>query len=100
MLDYKQYYLNLSRVIETDNATFWELEYSARDEYGMNDLSPLSWHEVIHSFEENDELFQRWYHNSGTRTSNAECGILCKIENICQLKSATVTQALECAVFH
>ncbi|KAK9721171.1 hypothetical protein K7432_003643 [Basidiobolus ranarum] len=39
----------------------WELMYSAKEAYGLNDLSPNSWNELIDRFETDPELFNQFF---------------------------------------
>jgi sphingomyelin phosphodiesterase len=61
-LDYVQYRANLGDAIRT-GAPQWEVAYTARDEYGLADLSPASMKALIARFASNATLFDDFSQN-------------------------------------
>ncbi|VDK45699.1 unnamed protein product [Gongylonema pulchrum] len=45
--DFHTYFLNLSKAATIDVEPRWELLYSAKKEYGMDNLNPTSWDRLI-----------------------------------------------------
>ena len=82
LVDYKQYIVNLSATILNDEPSY-ELEYSAKSAYGLPDLSPKSWANLVQRFQTDDNLFQKWYyyyHKSFDPTDHCDskCKGVCK----------------------
>ena len=49
VLDYRQYYLDLSTANER-NVAEWLPEYNLTEYYGLNDVSPYELHNLVESF--------------------------------------------------
>ena len=60
MLDYRQYYLDLSTANQREVAE-WQTEYNLSDYYGLREVSPLELHRLVENFASPDgmNLFTR-----------------------------------------
>jgi hypothetical protein len=60
VLDYRQFYLDLSAA-NMRNATEWQSEYNFTEYYGLNEVSANELHNLVESFagHEGTSLFQR-----------------------------------------
>uniref|UniRef100_A0A0N4ZDC5 Sphingomyelin phosphodiesterase n=1 Tax=Parastrongyloides trichosuri TaxID=131310 RepID=A0A0N4ZDC5_PARTI len=85
IIESETYYANLTETSETKPPE-WKLEYKLKEEYGMNDLSPESFHNVTVKFEHDLELFDKYYlyYNRNYRS----CKATCRMNAICALRSA------------
>jgi len=82
LVNFEQYITNLTLANELDKPA-WYLEYTAKEEYQMPDLSPASWAQLVEQFKYNDALFQTYYSNFHTQVLNSKCEGDCKIDKIC-----------------
>jgi len=98
LLDYSQFYLNLSEANVPGNSPSIRKEYSFREAYGVPDMSPLSFDDLTKRFVSNDSLFQEFYlripalgpMNSGI------CNGSCKASEICSLLNILPSQYQVC----
>ncbi|XP_023341908.1 acid sphingomyelinase-like phosphodiesterase 3b [Eurytemora carolleeae] len=60
VLDFSQFYLNLTQANEIGKA-HWELEYSFLDFYNISDLSALSVASLLERMKTDDKLFNQYY---------------------------------------
>lgn len=60
VLDHESYIFNLTKA-NIKREIEWEFEYSAKETYGMDSLLPSDWDALIQRFEEDDDLFQKFY---------------------------------------
>ncbi len=107
IVDYEQYITNLTEANEL-NQVNWYLEYSAKAEYNMTDLSPQSWHELTNRyykvyllncrFEEDDTLFQLWYFNYLSGNGYSPCEGDCKTDLLCFLRASTYDDYIKCSL--
>uniref|UniRef100_A0A0N5BGI1 Sphingomyelin phosphodiesterase n=1 Tax=Strongyloides papillosus TaxID=174720 RepID=A0A0N5BGI1_STREA len=85
VLEAETYYTNISEATQT-NPPVWKLEYKFTQEYGMPDLSPKSFNDLIVRLEKNETLFNM-YHLNYYRNYR-KCDEKCKEDFICSMKSA------------
>uniref|UniRef100_A0A0K0F4R8 Sphingomyelin phosphodiesterase n=1 Tax=Strongyloides venezuelensis TaxID=75913 RepID=A0A0K0F4R8_STRVS len=85
VLEAETYYTNISEATQT-NPPVWKLEYKFTQAYGMPDLSPKSFNDLIMRLEKNETLFNK-YHFYYYR-NDRKCDEKCKKDSICSLKSA------------
>ncbi|PRP89006.1 putative sphingomyelin phosphodiesterase [Planoprotostelium fungivorum] len=83
-IDYDHYMTNLEAANENDKPE-WKLEYSARDEYSVKDLSPASYDDLWHRFATDDALFQKWHKNTRTQVDQSVCDANCKKSALCEM---------------
>ena len=86
-MDHQTYYLDLSKVPEHGVTTF-ELEYAAKKEYKLQDLSPDSWNNLLNDMTEDDDLFQIMYKAFTKQVVREPCHTLCKRNYICSMRNA------------
>lgn len=60
VLDHESYIFNLTKA-NTQRKIEWEFEYSAKEAFGMTSLLPSDWDALVQRFEEDDDLFQKFY---------------------------------------
>uniref|UniRef100_A0A0N4ZDC3 Guanylate cyclase n=1 Tax=Parastrongyloides trichosuri TaxID=131310 RepID=A0A0N4ZDC3_PARTI len=85
VIESETYYANLTGTNE-EKAPKWELEYKLKEEYGMNDLSPESFHNLITKFENQKELFEKYY--LYYNRNYIPCESKCRKNAICILRQA------------
>jgi len=87
-VDYDHYTTDIVAANKNDKPE-WKLEYSAKSEYGLKDLSPASWDDLWHRFQDDDVLFQRYYQNLNTRVNATDiCDAECKRDHLCDIVAA------------
>ena len=98
VLDYTQYFANMSSPsYQTDGPT-WAKLYSAKELYGAAlappvtdpaaELTPAFWHNVTEAFESNDALFQTYFAYKSRGYSTSTCTGSCKDQEICGIRAA------------
>lgn len=87
ILNYKQYYLNLASLIQGNGNTNWTLEYDAKTDYSIPDLSPKSMLNLAQSFKaDNLALFSKYLtYNSVSQIRNPPCDSACKLTQVCSI---------------
>jgi len=96
IVDYHQYNMDLNSSWSTGTAE-WKLYYSAKQAYGLKDMSAQSWTDLVKVFEKDDALFQQWNrrHYSGYfGTGTCEGG--CKNSTLCGFEASTFKDLFEC----
>ena len=105
ILDFTTYYFDLSAAAKTGKLAS-KREYSAKEGYGLNDLSPKSWNDLVRKMEafvfcsllillylkvtrmsKDLSLFRRYrdfFYRSGP-ASSSKCGRSCRLEMLCDL---------------
>ncbi|CAH8647043.1 unnamed protein product [Dicrocoelium dendriticum] len=105
LLDYTQYYLNLS-----ERAPTWQKEYQAREEYGIRNLTAPSMADLLDEFTvENDKdghWGKYWKHHLGGRPhdpvqyfENGECPeaqSVCRCQQVCAMRHSEFTELTQC----
>jgi len=61
-----------------------ELIYSAKEEYGMHDLSPAAWHDLASRMMHNITVLHQYQSNFGTRVSDDVRGLCSEDDKACQ----------------
>ncbi|VDM99911.1 unnamed protein product, partial [Thelazia callipaeda] len=84
--NFHTYFLNLTSISTNPSTTpIWELLYSAKEEYGMNDLSPESWDSLIDRI-----IYEPLFYNKFIRNSNRRddfiCDRECRFDSLCFLR--------------
>uniref|UniRef100_A0AC35U4T5 Sphingomyelin phosphodiesterase n=1 Tax=Rhabditophanes sp. KR3021 TaxID=114890 RepID=A0AC35U4T5_9BILA len=89
VIDHQTYVFNLSKPESKDNLTkpHFELLYSAKDAYQMNDMSPVSWNNLINQIETDPVMFDKFLDNY-SRNLKFKCNDSCKKEMVCSLHRA------------
>ncbi|VDO55733.1 unnamed protein product [Onchocerca flexuosa] len=86
VVNFHTYFLNLTRTNEM-NATSptWELLYSAKEEYGLKDLSPKSWDHLINEITYQKTTYDKFIKNS-LRRDDFICEEKCRYNTLCFLR--------------
>ncbi|ESO05258.1 hypothetical protein HELRODRAFT_77714 [Helobdella robusta] len=87
VLDHETYIMNIT-LSNTLNQTIWVKEYSAKEAYQLESLSPLDWHDLILRMEWNATLFNFYFKNYFKSNMGQEsCDAKCKMYMLCSLAS-------------
>ncbi|XP_071178184.1 acid sphingomyelinase-like phosphodiesterase 3b isoform X2 [Mytilus edulis] len=96
ILDYHQYFLNLSAVITT-NKDKWEKEYDAKKDYGLTSLTPVDFMKAAKSFRNNPKLFKKYIqYNSVSQNLNPDCNETCKRVHVCSITELRMSDFNDC----
>lgn len=97
VLDFTVYYANMSLPSYQTNPT-WQKLYSFKEAYGsllcppytdpFSPITPAFAHNVTVLFENNDAVFQQYYFRKQRGWGYVPCTGTCKVDEICQLRSA------------
>ncbi|XP_072022827.1 acid sphingomyelinase-like phosphodiesterase 3b [Amphiura filiformis] len=102
LLDWEQFYLDLSKVVEED-APVWESQYQASESYNLDDLSPTSMHKLVESFQADDSpTFDRYYLHNSVNYDASKCSGECKEAQLCAITEVDrdgYTMCLESSAF-
>jgi len=99
LLDYVQYYVNLTQTIRTNRAT-WEQLYRATTYFGLPDLSPASWNSLVTKMKRDSKVFQRWFSIHFAGGPSKPCTSAACIQSwICALTSSDPDTTLSCGDF-
>ncbi|VIO95403.1 Uncharacterized protein BM_BM1724 [Brugia malayi] len=86
VVNFHTYFLNLTKIgMNTTTSPVWELLYSAKEEYGLNDLSPVSWDLLINKIIYEKSIYSRFVRNS-IRRDNFICERKCRYNLLCNLR--------------
>ena len=98
VLDFTQYYANMSLPDYQTSGPQWGKLYSAKETYGSQlnpqvtdpsaELTPAFWHDVTTAFESDDALFQTYYSYKSRAYNTSTCTGSCKSEEICGMRAA------------
>jgi len=105
IVDYTQYFLNLSSADATGHAN-WMVEYHATRAYGIQTIDAASLSNVVQRFANNSELFGRYYLYNSVSRDLSNCTGLCKKEQICAAsevdldKYSLCLEAMHCCCHH
>ncbi|KAL3856819.1 hypothetical protein ACJMK2_011534 [Sinanodonta woodiana] len=86
VLDFTNYYLNLTEANQSGNAE-WKMEYNAKTAYGLNNLYPKNWNDLIYRMKDDDDLFQKFYRHNSKSAVLTPCTGDCKTSLLCDLKT-------------
>jgi len=96
LIDYDQYYFDLDSVPANTVPDIIKL-YSAKAEYNLTDLSPLSWSCLVDKMEEDSNLLmQHLNHYYIDSREDLQCNASCQREHICSLRHCTYDQHYYC----
>ncbi|ELU13803.1 hypothetical protein CAPTEDRAFT_222101 [Capitella teleta] len=91
-IDYDHFYLDLN-----DDAPKVTHLYRASEEYGMEDLTPASFKDLVDRMEHDDDLLQTHYDNINCRaTPERTCNESCKKILLCKLRTASADHYEAC----
>ena len=89
ILDHRTYVMDLEVANNhPDKDPEFYLLYSAKSEYNMPDLSPTSWHNLVNDLQRNKTLFDIFYKNYNSGSSEIPCDPVCRRRLICRLVSS------------
>ena len=97
IIDYFQYYLNMSAA-NREGKAHWVLEYQATLTYGIGDVSAKSLDSLIASFDEaSSDNFRKYYlYNSVSYDNLTKCDAFCKHYHVCAMKHVDYTRYKTC----
>lgn len=84
ILDYYQYYLNLSAANAAETDT-WLMEYQMTEDFNMDDVSPKSLANLVDSFLQNDTVFNKYYRYNSVSHDLSDCSGVCKQGHMCAI---------------
>lgn len=89
LVDFKTYYADLekSNAMDTTTKMVWDLEYSAKEAYGMADLSPQSWSDFMENMKTNMTLFEVYLKHFQVSVADLilePCGYECRRTRLCE----------------
>ncbi|XP_046327527.1 acid sphingomyelinase-like phosphodiesterase 3b [Haliotis rufescens] len=107
IMDYLQYYLNLTLANEgpgnssggLDNSSEgeWQLEYQATQAYAVTDCSPRNFNNLTRTFHPSSILFKRYMdYNTVSYNNSAMCGHSCFINQFCAILYVDINQYNNC----
>lgn len=85
VVNFHTYFLNLSKAEWNTMAPRWELLYSAKEEYNLKDLSPLSLDQLINRIVYEKKIYNKFIRNSN-RQDNFVCEGKCRLDSLCFLR--------------
>uniref|UniRef100_A0A914XPI5 Sphingomyelin phosphodiesterase n=1 Tax=Plectus sambesii TaxID=2011161 RepID=A0A914XPI5_9BILA len=98
VLDAETYSTNVTDANLKGTDPVWTLEYNTRQAYGMPDLSPASWNDLIKRFQADDTLFTNYVRYYGRDDHRLPCNAACKTSFLCGMKQGkSYEQATFCA---
>ncbi|KAF1766416.1 hypothetical protein GCK72_006377 [Caenorhabditis remanei] len=97
IVDFTTYSADLEKANE-NNKPVWEKLYSAKEAYGMTDLSPISWNKVIQKLIKSDKKRQQFY-KYAFRNSSPHCDTTCELQLMCNLRMGHHNSTLYCPTF-
>ncbi|XP_069705209.1 cyclic GMP-AMP phosphodiesterase SMPDL3A [Periplaneta americana] len=97
VLDYRQYYLDLTLANQRDVAE-WQIEYNLTDYYDLNEVSAQELHNLVESFAvpEGSKFFSRYYQANSVKLHRNPSGC----ENSCPLTHYCAITRLDYPEFH
>ncbi|CAI2344152.1 unnamed protein product [Caenorhabditis sp. 36 PRJEB53466] len=94
IVDFTTYYTDLEKATE-EQEPVWEKLYSAREAYGMADLSPISWNKVINKLIKSEKKREQFY-KYAFRNSSPHCDTTCQNQLMCNLRMGHHNSSLYC----
>ncbi|XP_044521775.1 sphingomyelin phosphodiesterase [Gracilinanus agilis] len=89
VLDHETYILNLTLANAPGATPQWELLYRARETYGLPNVLPAAWHDLVYRMRGNIGLFQTfWYLYHKGHPPVEPCEGACHLATLCALLSA------------
>jgi len=105
VLDFETYYLNLTEANHNRDSKplEYQLSYSARKEFDLEDLSPENWHNFVLRMKNDTKLFNKFYklfYNRSDNIGSNNCdGKGCKRDILCRLVTANSHNSCFCKKF-
>ena len=99
ILDYDQYYLNLTLANDMSEAV-WELEYSLTKAFQVEDASAASLWRVIQSFTSRSSFDKYFRFNSVSQDLVSKCDDSCQIQHICAITKIDYEEYQKCLKMH
>uniref|UniRef100_A0A1I8ABT4 Sphingomyelin phosphodiesterase n=1 Tax=Steinernema glaseri TaxID=37863 RepID=A0A1I8ABT4_9BILA len=94
ILDFEEYFLNVTKANENPSSAKWETLYSSvKEEYGLKSLEPFEWNILLEKMKADDGLFSKYMKNY-YRQDNMPCDESCKKKRLCEIRQAHHSQAL------
>ncbi|KAI6204931.1 Sphingomyelin phosphodiesterase [Aphelenchoides besseyi] len=94
ILDFDTYFLNLSRPQSYPDPE-WQFLYSARQEYGLSDMTPKSWNDLGEKLRHNTTLYKLFLKNYARR-DDYPCDDKCRAELLCSLRRGHHNESVLC----
>ncbi|KAI6173119.1 Sphingomyelin phosphodiesterase [Aphelenchoides besseyi] len=94
ILDFDTYFLNLSRPQSYPDPE-WQFLYSARQEYGLLDMTPKSWNDLGEKLRYNTTLYKLFLKNYARR-DDYPCDDKCRAELLCSLRRGHHNESVLC----
>nr|CDJ93171.1 Metallophosphoesterase domain containing protein [Haemonchus contortus] len=94
VVDIKNYYADLTKADEKKPPK-WELLYTAKAKYGLRDLSPTSWNNVVNSIFQEARTARKYTRNA-FRTRKPACDTECQLNLLCLLRMGHHNSTLYC----
>jgi len=88
VVDYYQFFFNMTKANSEDTEPTWELSYSAKSQYQLYDLSANSWLQLAEDLTSNNTLWQTWWDNFNTKVPTGQCQGSCRTGYICSMQNA------------
>ncbi|KAF8385210.1 hypothetical protein PRIPAC_74352, partial [Pristionchus pacificus] len=90
VIDWSEYYLNLTEAnAEPDQPTQWKTLYtSVLEEYGMKDVSPASWDDLITRMVTDEKLFGKYRKNFYRMERGDVCDWDCRRDLLCSARKS------------
>lgn len=98
ILNHYNVFLNLTEANLFKHAK-WRLEYSAKEAYGLSDLQPESWNNLVNKMSTNwdGSLFQKFYKfYSKSSDMYPICDLKCRKKLVCKLKQSRSDDFIPC----
>lgn len=98
VLDYTQYYFDLSAYSGATPEPVITKLYSAREEYGLSNLNPQSWYALLFRFMNDESLILKHINNERARAGEptATCDSQCRLKHVCRQRYASYDRYLLC----
>ncbi|KAF2069133.1 hypothetical protein CYY_009549 [Polysphondylium violaceum] len=93
--NYYQYHANMTEANLTGHINF-TLTYSAKEEYGLPDLSPQSWYDLTMSFKTDISKFDSYFKNIHIGPVQSECDQDCRYNWVCEILGTTSSLYDQC----
>jgi len=82
LLDYEQFYLNLTKQKEKSAFVGYDFSYSAREEYTLKDMTAESWLDLAYRMQNDTKLYNKYCSNMNPPSLECPQGLLCDISPI------------------
>jgi len=98
LLDYEQYFFNITQYGNSAQPRIEKL-YKASEEYGLSDMKPSSWMDLLKRFETDQALLlkHRGHSNANAGTVSTSCDANCRRHHVCRQMHANYDHFEVCA---